>query len=102
MDRIENEASNNSSLVACIHCRRNVFTETLTSTEWRDKINGPVSCNERGHTYIDSDWWEEFLNYAVKMSSLAMIYTPSFIKVGSGIQKLTGRIHRHTDRMEIS
>jgi hypothetical protein len=27
----------------------------------------------------------------------AMIYIPSFIKIGSGIQKLIGGIHRHTD-----
>jgi hypothetical protein len=26
----------------------------------------------------------------------AMIYVPNFIKIGSGIQKLIGGIHRHT------
>jgi hypothetical protein len=26
----------------------------------------------------------------------AVIYVPSFIKIGSGIQKLIGRIYRHT------
>jgi hypothetical protein len=36
------------------------------------------------------------------MDSGAMIYIPSFIKIGSGIQKLMGRIHRHTDSMVIS
>jgi hypothetical protein len=30
------------------------------------------------------------MKYAVEMGSGAMIYTPSFIKVGSGIQKLMG------------
>jgi hypothetical protein len=36
---------------------------------------------------------------AVEMGSGAMIYMPSFIKIGSGIQTLTGRgaIHRDTD-----
>jgi hypothetical protein len=33
-----------------------------------------------------------------------MIYIPSFIKIGLGIQKLLGvwEIHRHTDRMVMS
>jgi hypothetical protein len=36
------------------------------------------------------------MNYAVEMGSGAMIYIPSFMKIGSGIQKLIGGIHRHT------
>jgi hypothetical protein len=40
------------------------------------------------------------MKYAVEMGSGAMIYVPSFIKIGSDIQKLMGRgVHRHTDRM---
>jgi hypothetical protein len=39
------------------------------------------------------------MKYAVEMGSGAMIYIPSFIKIGSGIQKLMGRVHRHTDSM---
>jgi hypothetical protein len=39
---------------------------------------------------------------AVKIDSVAIIYIPSFINIGSGIQKFTGGIHRHTDRKEIS
>jgi hypothetical protein len=43
---------------------------------------------------------------AAEMGSGAMIYSyiPSFMKIGSGIQKLKrGRgIHRHTDIMEIA
>jgi hypothetical protein len=37
--------------------------------------------------------------YAVETDSGAMIYTPSFIKIVLGIQKLIvgGGIHRHTD-----
>jgi hypothetical protein len=40
------------------------------------------------------------MKYAVEMGSDAMIYIPSFIKIGPGIQK--GRIHRHTGSMEIA
>jgi hypothetical protein len=31
------------------------------------------------------------MRYAVEMDSGAMIYIPSFIKIGSGIQKFMGR-----------
>jgi hypothetical protein len=31
------------------------------------------------------------MKYAVEMGSGAMIYIPSFIKIGSGIRKLIGR-----------
>jgi Uri superfamily endonuclease len=37
------------------------------------------------------------MKYAVEMGSCAVIYIPSFIKIGSGIQKLIRRIHRHID-----
>jgi hypothetical protein len=36
------------------------------------------------------------------MGSGVVIYVPSFIKIGSGIQKLIGGIHRHTDSKVIS
>jgi hypothetical protein len=39
---------------------------------------------------------------AVEMGSVAIIYIPSFIKIGSGIQKLIGGIHGHTDSMVIA
>jgi hypothetical protein len=42
------------------------------------------------------------MKYAVKMGSGAMMYIPSFVKIGSGIQKLMLGIHRHTDRKEIA
>jgi hypothetical protein len=35
------------------------------------------------------------MKYAVEIGSVAMIYIPSFIRAGSGIQKLTGEIHKH-------
>jgi hypothetical protein len=37
------------------------------------------------------------MKYAVEIGSSAMIYIPSFIKIGSGIQKLIGG-ERFTDR----
>jgi hypothetical protein len=42
------------------------------------------------------------MKYAVEMGSGAVIYIPSFIEIGSGIQKLIGGIRRHTDRKEIA
>jgi hypothetical protein len=42
------------------------------------------------------------MKYAVETGSGALIYIPSFIKIGSGIRKLMRGIHRHTDSMEIS
>jgi hypothetical protein len=41
------------------------------------------------------------MKYVVEMGSGAMIYIPSFIQIGSGIQKLIVGIHRHTDSMVI-
>jgi hypothetical protein len=37
-----------------------------------------------------------------EISSGAMIYIPSFMRIGSGIQKLIEGIHRHTDSMVIA
>jgi hypothetical protein len=42
------------------------------------------------------------MKYAVKMGSDAMIYVPSFMKIGSGIQNLIAGTCRHTDRKEIA
>jgi hypothetical protein len=44
------------------------------------------------------------MKYAAEKDSGAMIYTciPSFIKIGSGIQKLIEEIHRCTDSVVIS
>jgi hypothetical protein len=38
------------------------------------------------------------MKYAVEMGAGAVIYVPSFIKIGSGVKKLVGGggIHRHT------
>jgi hypothetical protein len=44
------------------------------------------------------------MKYAVEMGSDAMIYTRSFINIGTAIQKLKwgGCIHTDTDSMEIA
>jgi hypothetical protein len=42
------------------------------------------------------------MKYAAEMGSNAIIYIPSFIKIGSGIRKLVRGIHGHTDSMDIS
>jgi hypothetical protein len=41
------------------------------------------------------------MKYVTEMDSGAMIYIPSFIKIGSGIQKLI-RGYTDTDSMEIA
>jgi hypothetical protein len=55
-----------------------------------------------GYTYRHTDWWEGFMKYDVEMDSGAMIYIPSFIKTGTGIQNLIGGIQRHIDSKMIS
>jgi hypothetical protein len=39
------------------------------------------------------------MKYAVEMGLFAVIYMPSFIKIGSGIQKLMREIQKHADSM---
>jgi hypothetical protein len=42
------------------------------------------------------------MKYTVEMGSGATIYMPSFINIGSAIQKLIGGIHRqHGDRISL-
>jgi hypothetical protein len=42
------------------------------------------------------------MKHTVEIGPGAIIYIPSFIKIGSGILKLIGGIHRHTDSIVIS
>jgi hypothetical protein len=44
---------------------------------------------------------EGFMKHAVGMGSGTLIHIPSFIKIGSGIQKFTWGESRHTDNMEM-
>jgi hypothetical protein len=39
------------------------------------------------------------MKYAVEMGSVSMIYIPSFVKIGSGIQKLVG-VNTQTQRQD--
>jgi hypothetical protein len=55
-----------------------------------------------GYTYIDTDWWEEFIKYPVEMGSCAMICIPDSIKTYWGVQKLIRGINRYIDGMVIS
>jgi hypothetical protein len=50
-----------------------------------------------GYAYRHTEWWEGFMKYAVEMGSGAIIYIPSFVKIGSCSRKLMGRggVHRH-------
>jgi hypothetical protein len=42
------------------------------------------------------------MKYAVLMGSGAMIYIPSFTKIGSGIQKFIGGTHKYIDSIVIA
>jgi hypothetical protein len=42
------------------------------------------------------------MKYAIRMGSGAIIFIPSFINIGSGIQKLIKGIHRHTEGMVVA
>jgi hypothetical protein len=62
--------------------------------------------NDSSDTYKDTQTvWEGFVKHAVEMGISAMMYIPTFIKTGSGIQKLICRnsqTYRHTDSMQIT
>jgi hypothetical protein len=55
----------------------------------------PLPSNDRGIHIQTYRPMGGIFNGAVKMGSGAVIYIPSFIKIGSGIQKLIGGINRH-------
>jgi hypothetical protein len=42
------------------------------------------------------------MKYSIEIGSGAIISIPSFIKIGSAIQKLMGVIHKHADSKVIS
>jgi hypothetical protein len=61
----------------CLTMKRGIhFTKALSSNDRR--------------IHRHTDWWEEFMKYAVEMGSGVMMYILSFIKIRSGIQKLMG------------
>jgi hypothetical protein len=67
LDHIENDASNNFSIVACVYVAAVTFLPSL----FLARIRG-----ERHRL------WEVFMKYAAEMGSSAMIYIPSFINIG--------------------
>jgi hypothetical protein len=67
---------------------RGIFTELLPR-------------NDRGIHIQTHRLVGEIFNYAVEMGSGAVIYVPSFIKIGLGIQKLIGG-YPNTDSKVIS
>jgi hypothetical protein len=77
---IENDMSNNSPIVAYIRCCRNVFTELLPSNDREIHIQ---TDRQMGGIYEVFCW-----------DGLRCHDIPSYIKVGSGIQKLMRGIHR--------
>jgi hypothetical protein len=55
-----------------------------------------------GYTYRHTDRWEGFMKCTVKVDSGAIIYIPTFIKIGSASQKLVaGEVHRHTCSIKV-
>jgi hypothetical protein len=76
MDRIENDTSNISYIVA-------VFVATVTFPPSRFLPRAGE------YTEIETDGWD-FMAYAVEMGSGPIMQIPSFIQIGSSIQKLMG------------
>jgi hypothetical protein len=62
MDRIENDASNNSSIVSCVFVVAVIF------------LPSRFLATIGGYTYRRTDWWERFMKYAVEMGTCAMTY----------------------------
>jgi hypothetical protein len=84
--------SNYSFIVSCI------FVAAVTILRSR------CLATIRGYTYRHTDWWEGFMKYVIEMSSIVMIYILTFIKIGSGIQKLMQGRHinmQHDARVSI-
>jgi hypothetical protein len=67
-------ASNNTSVVACIRCIGNVYIEPL-----------PSNCKRDTHLVIQADG--RFMKYVFEMGSGAMIYIPSFRKLVQAIRR---------------
>jgi hypothetical protein len=87
-DPIENDASKNYSTHAHVFVAAVTFLPShCLATIW--------------DTYIHTDWWKGFMEYAVVMDWGAMLCIPSSVKIGFGIQKLVEWVrftdtHTHT------
>jgi hypothetical protein len=77
-----------------------VFAEPLPNNARWEHFTETLLSNDRNDAHSDTECCEGIMKYAVEMDTGALIYVPSFIKIGSGIQK--GGIHRYTDNMEIA
>jgi hypothetical protein len=75
MDCIENDSPNNSSIALCVLVAVVMFLPN----------SSPAAI--RGYAYRQR-LMGEFMKYVVETGSGAIIYIPSFIKIGAGIQKL--------------
>jgi hypothetical protein len=61
----------------------------------------PLSRNDRGFTH--TDWLKGWMNFSTPFRwDPLLIYLPSSIKTGLGIQKLYTEDHRHTESTEIA
>jgi hypothetical protein len=89
MDRIENNAPNNSSIAACVFVAMAILLSHCLAMRGE-------------YTYRHTNCWKGFMKYTVEMGSRAMIVIPSFVQTGSAIQKLMGGIQRqHGDRIRL-
>jgi hypothetical protein len=91
---IKNDASNNSSIVACVFVTAVKFLPSRCLAKIGRFLPSRCLATIGGYTYRHTDWWEGW--EAVEMGSGTVIYVPSFIKTGSGIHKLIGGIHTQT------
>jgi hypothetical protein len=70
------------------------YSSKLSSTSSRVFVAAitflPSRCLAKMKDIYTDTQTDGFMKYAVEMSSGAMIYIPSFKKIGSGIQKLVG------------
>lgn len=81
---MENEASNNSSIVSA---GTSILSRCLAMI-WG--------------IYRRTDSCDGLMTYAVKLGSVTIMYITSLRKVGSHIQKLLGKKNRHTKNMVIA
>jgi hypothetical protein len=43
----------------------------------RQMLTEPLLSNGRGYTYRHTDWWEQFMKYAIDVGSVALMYVQS-------------------------
>jgi hypothetical protein len=87
-----------------LHINKELFEELSPTFFWNDTDNTEKEAPNTvsialyvfiaAVTFLQSSYLpttERFMEYTTKIGSGAMIYTPSFIKISSGIQKLVGK-----------